>query len=72
MQLFDQTKHAQTSKICTEKANSSVETKFTNNGGQNITLQLLFIEELTKKFKNFSSNSKQEICTISYHSFQES
>ena len=72
MHLFDQTKHAQISKIYTEETNSSVETKFTKKGGQNITLQLLFIEELTKKFKNFSSNSKQEICTISYHSFQES
>ena len=33
---------------------------------KNLTLQLLFIEEADRIFKNLPNNIKQEICAISY------
>ena len=33
---------------------------------KNLTLQLLFIEEADRIFKNLPNNNKQEICAISY------
>ena len=53
--------------IHTEQTNS----KFSDNSGKNITLQLLFPEKKDEIFKNMRNDIEQEIHNIPHYSFQE-